>query len=279
MNVLNRIGAEKVRQPFDIPLWIPTPTNRKGKKVKKQLDTVVYGIIENRRNSPKKYDDLLAMLMEASDEITGEHMNDEQLRDEIMTIFVAGYETSVVALSWAMYLLHQEKAVWQKMRHEANEVLQEQNPSFEQLGQLPYISSVINEAMRLYPPAYLIGRRSIKDDYIGDYFLPAKTNVLINTYGLHRHPKYWHKPNTFLPERFLDFNNTGDNKYIYFPFGGGPRKCIGYNFALMEMQVIMAMLVQHFDISLLNENPIHKDPQITLRLSENIRLGLENALK
>jgi cytochrome P450 len=232
-------------------------------------------IIEQRRKDPKEYDDLLQMLMEAKDEETGEQMSDRQLRDECMTIFLAGHETTALALTWLWYLLDQNPAEIDKLRAEANEVLQGRNPDMGDVMKLEYTRMALEETMRLYPPAWVIGRRNIADEVIGGYHVPANYNILIPVYQMHRDPDIWEDPLRFDPERFRKGQLKDKHRFAYFPFGGGPRLCIGNNFALMEMQIVVAMMVTRFRFKLVPSHPVVLDPLVTLRAKHGMKMTVE----
>lgn len=268
-------GAERIRTPLKIPIWIPTPANIRQNKAVTTLDEVITGIIEKRRAEGKEYDDLLSMLMEARDEETGEGMSNRQLRDEVMTIFIAGHETTANALTWAFYLLAKNLAVATKLQEEIDTVLQGKPVSFENLRSLTYTRQVIDETMRLFPPAWIIGRKNVEDDEIAGFHIPAGTNCLIPTLCLHRSARYWDEPLKFKPERFAADKVKDIPKFVYFPFGGGPRLCIGNNFALMEMQVVLASALQKYKLVQTEDREVGLDPLITLRPQENIYLKLQ----
>ncbi len=267
-------GAERIKNPFKVPMWIPTPANVKQNKAVSVLDEVITGIIERRRKEGKQYDDLLSMLMDARDEDTGEGMSNRQLRDEVMTIFIAGHETTANALTWALYVLAQNPEIEKKLQAEIDTVMQGRPVSFEDLRNLTYTRMVIDETMRMYPPAWIIGRKNVEDDEIGGYHIPAGTNCLIPTICIHRSPKFWDNPLKFDPERFSAEKIKEHKKFTYFPFGGGPRLCIGNNFALMEMQVVLASVMQRYKFELKDQTPIELDPLITLRPKQNVYLKL-----
>jgi cytochrome P450 len=243
---LNAYIVNKVNNPLLPPVWVPTAKNLAFKKAMKDLNDIIYKIIADRRNHPHEQDDLLSMLMEARDEETGEGMTDLQLRDEILTLFVAGHETSATSLSWIMILLSQNPAWMDKCKEEIQHVLSNRLPALEDLQKLPLLKRVIDEALRMYPPAWIVGRKALEDDEVLGFKIKKGYNIIISTYVIHRHPDFWDAPDTFDPDRFLPEKTAGRHKYAYFPFGGGPRMCIGNNFALMEMTLILAMMLQRY---------------------------------
>ncbi len=208
--------------------------------------------------------------METKYEDTGEHMGNKQLRDEVMTLFVAGHETTANALSWTMELLMRNPEALQKCIREVHEVLNGREPEATDLASLQYMTMVIQESMRLYPPAWIIGRKSIKEDKLGNYEVPSKQNFLICPYVLHRNEQYWENPEAFIPERFLPENSKNRVKNTYLPFGGGPRMCIGNNFALMEIQVVLTMLLQRFRVEPVPGKEAEPEALITLRPKKGV---------
>ncbi len=265
LNIANELALERVSSPVKLPLWVPTHKNTEQLRACGALYKVIDDIIEKRHKTSGHYDDLLQMLMEAKDEDTGEQMTDKQLRDECLTIFLAGHETTALALSWLWKLLSDNPDKKATLAAEVEQVLGNRTPTLEDLRQLTYTRMCIDEAMRLYPPAWAIGRRAIEADVIGGHFIAPNTNVILPVYCIHRSPELWDKPNDFIPERFDKERIKGADKFAYFPFGGGPRLCIGNNFALMEMQIIVAMLVQHFNFNLREGQTIETDILLTLR--------------
>lgn len=275
ITVANEFAIARIRYLTKrIPLWIPTKENREFKKAGDALDSLLYSIIDNRMANPIERHDLLAMLMEAKDEDTGEGMSHRQLRDEAMTLFIAGHETSALALSWAWYLLATHPEVMAKLKEELKEVLNGRLPGFADIPRLTYTRQIVDETLRLFPPAYIIGRRPIDKDDLGGYIIDKNTNVLVAVYDIHRNPELWDEPDKFKPERFAPENIKKIPKYAYFPFGGGPRLCIGNNFALMEMQIVLATLAQRFDFTLLSPQKPEFDPLITLRSKTSIMMQL-----
>lgn len=255
----------------NVPHSIPTPKNRRYHKSLQDLDEVVWGIIRERRNNPDSGDDLLSMLLDARDERTGEAMNERQLRDEVATILLAGNETTANALSWTWYLLHKHPEVEHEFHRELDQVLAGREPSLKDLKSLPYTEMIFQESMRLFPPAWAISRKPVADDEIASYPIPAGSTVLICPYVTHRNPEYWDDSDSFKPERFA---HGTPNDYSYFPFGGGPRKCLGNGFAMMEGQLILATLAQHFSIRILNERDIKLNPQVTLRPRNGMKAAI-----
>jgi cytochrome P450 len=248
-----------------LPERFPTPRNRRFGRALSAVDRIVYGMIRERREGLKQADDLLAMLMAARDEETGEGMTDRQLRDEVMTVFLAGHETTANALSWALYLISQHPAAEEKLSAEVDAVLAGRTPVIEDLPKLPYTRMVIEESLRLYPPVWAFGRQSLAADEIGGYNIPAHSGVLVSPWITHRHPAYWEEPERFDPERFTPERSAGRPRYAYFPFAGGPRQCIGNEFALMEAQLVLAMIAQSFRLRLVPGHRVEPDPSVTLR--------------
>lgn len=275
ITVANEFAIARIRYITKrIPLWLPTKDNREFKKAGDALDNLLYSIIDNRMANPIERHDLLAMLMEAKDEDTGEGMSHKQLRDEAMTLFIAGHETSALALSWAWYLLATHPEVMAKLKAELKEVLDGRLPGFADIPRLTYTRQIVDETLRLFPPAYIIGRRPIDKDDLGGHIINKNTNVLVAVFDIHRNPDLWDEPDKFKPERFAPENVKKIPKYAYFPFGGGPRLCIGNNFALMEMQIVLATLAQSFDFTLVSPQKPEFDPLITLRSKNSIMMQL-----
>jgi cytochrome P450 len=262
-------GTFRVRTLFDLPAFLMEPRDGKVKRAREMLTDVVQEMIDaGRARSDAELaerDDLLSMLMLAEDEETGERMDDQQLMDEVMTIFLAGHETTALGLTWAWMLLDQHPEVLAKLREEVAETVGERAVAFDDLKSLKYTRAVFDETLRLFPPAYAFGRMALEDDVLGGFRIAAGSNISISPYIMHRHPDYWVEPKEFRPERFLNGETAKLPKYVYMPFGGGPRICIGFNFALMEAQIILAHLARRFDM---RHDPAHEiglNPGITLR--------------
>ncbi len=271
------IANERFGQ-FDIGMmipWLPTRKNFRFRKAVDELRRIVLDIIANRRRENRDYGDLLSMLLAARDEETGEKMSDEQLRDEVLTLILAGHETTANALSWTWYLLSQHREAERKRHAELDEVLAGRPPAMADLVNLNYTGMVIDEAMRIYPPVWAIGRAAIEDDEIMGYRIPRGSNVMLSQWMTHRHPKFWEDPERFEPERFSAEGAAGRPRYAYFPFSGGPRQCIGNVFALTEAQLVLATIAQNYRLRLVPDHPIELQPLITLRPRHGVKMTLE----
>jgi cytochrome P450 len=259
-------------RPYLIPFNYINGRHRRFRKDMAWFDHQILTLIEQRRKDPDPPADLLTMLLYARDEETGESMSNRQLRDETATLFLAGHETSSNALSWTFYLLSQNPEVVKKLRLEVATVLGDRTPTFEDLRQMPYTLQVIQEGMRLYPPAFAVGREPVEDDEILGHRIPKGSVMFISIGALHRDPRYWEKPEEFFPDHFLPEAEKNRPRMAYMPFGAGPRMCIGNHFALMEMQLLLAMLVWRFDFEADERHPIETEPLITLKPKYGIKL-------
>jgi cytochrome P450 len=256
-------------------LTIGKPRHRKVREAMELLDRIVYVIIEERRLYPEmERDDLLTMLLNARYD-DGGAMPDRQIRDEIMTLLVAGHETTANTLSWTWYLLAQNPAVIEQLEAEIDEVMGGCVPELSEFPRLTYTDKVIQEAMRLYPSAWSISRRALDDDEIGGYFIPAHSIVAMSPYTMHRHPAFWDDPERFDPERFTPEKIAARPRFAYFPFGGGARQCIGNNFALMESMIIIPAIARRYRMRLLSDEPIEGHALVTLRPRGGVLVKLE----
>jgi cytochrome P450 len=256
------------------PTWLPTPRNIRAAVAIRRLDKIIFRFIGERRTSGKDAGDLLSMLLAARDE-DGSRMTDRQLRDEAITIFLAGHETTANALSWTWMLLSQNPAVETKLQAELDAVLAGRTPSLDDLPKLRYTGLVITESMRLYPPAWGMARVAIEDVEIGGYPIPKGCGVSLAQWVVHRDPRWFDAPEEFCPERWEGDLMKRLPRFAYFPFGGGPRQCIGNNFALMEATLLLATIAQRFRIRLVPGHPVVPMPSITLRPRYGIRGKLE----
>ncbi len=252
---------------------LPTPDHRRYFKAVSEIDRIVYRIIAERRASGSDEGDLLSMLLQAQDE-DGSQMSDAQLRDEVMTLFLAGHETTALALSWSWYLLATNPQAEQKFHAELDEVLGRRLPDVADLPNLKYTEMIAKEAMRLYPPAYAIGREAIEDTEIGGYRVPRGTQLFAFQWVTHRDPRYFERPNEFEPERWASESIQRMPTYAYFPFGGGPRQCIGNYFAMMEVVLLMATIGQRFRFSLAEGFQMEVLPVLSLRPKNGIKVKL-----
>jgi cytochrome P450 len=239
------------------------PAHRRYREALATLDAIVFRIIDARRKSTEKRPDLLQMLVDARDPETGESMSDQQLRDEAMTLFLAGHETTANALAWAWYLLSRDVAVDRRLRVEIASVLGTRRPTADDVPKLPFARQVFEESMRLYPPVIGIPRDAIADDHIGGYHIPAGSTVTVSAYLTHHNPRLWPNPEGFDPDRFA----AGETRhpFAYVPFGAGQRKCIGHAFATIEGTLAIAMIAQAFHPELVPGIPVVPTPQVTLR--------------
>jgi cytochrome P450 len=253
-----------------VPESWPTPGNLRARRAIRVLDAVVYEMIAARRRAGEPSTDLLSMLVYARDPETGEAMNDRQLRDEVMTLFLAGHETTADALAWTFYLLGQHPPAARRLEAEVDAVLDGCPPTLADVPRLSYTLKVFQEAMRLYPPGWVISRTPRQDDTIGGYHIPAGSTVVVSQYVLHRHPDYWDDPSRFDPERFADRGAPA-----YFPFAAGPRVCIGNNFALLEARLALAMVAQRYQVSLVPGRPVEPEPLVTLRPHPGVWVTLQ----
>jgi cytochrome P450 len=253
---------------------LPTKTHRHFNKCAKEIDEIVYRIIAERRASGSDQGDLLSMLLAAHDE-DGSQMTNRQLRDEVMTLFLAGHETTALTLSWAWFLLAQNPGAEERFHAELDEVLGGRLPTAADVARLKYTEMIAKESMRLYPPAYALGRESINECEVGGFRMPAKTQVFMFQWAVQRDPRFFAEPNGFVPERWTEEFAAGLPKYAYFPFGGGPRACIGNYFAMMEVVLLLATIGRRFKFSLLPEHPVTLLPAMSLRPADGIRIEVK----
>ena len=244
----------------------PTAKNRRFEAARALLRAAVDHVIsERRRTSPDSASDLLSMLMGARDEETGETMTDEQLRVEVTTFLLAGQETTSLALTWTWYLLSQHTEARQRLEEEIDAALGGRPPEYADLASLPYARMVIDESLRLYPPAWGFSRQALADDELGGFRLPRGWLAFVIPYVLHRLPAFWQNPEAFDPDRFSAEQSADRPKFVYLPFGAGPRQCIGNHFALIEAQLIVGTLAQRYRLHLVPGHRVEPWPLITLR--------------
>jgi cytochrome P450 len=259
-----------------LPDWVPVPGLGAFRRALADLDKIVYGIIRDRRATGDHPGDLLDMLLDARDE-DGMGMSDRQLRDEVMTLLLAGHETTANTLSWTLYLLAQNPEQQSRLAAEVRDVLNGRVAEAAGLHRLPYTQMVLTEAQRLYPPAWAIGRKALQDFEVGGYRLRAGTNVIVSQWVLHRDPHLYPEPERFDPERWRE-ETAGRRslpKFAYLPFGAGPRVCVGASLALTESALVLATLMQRFRFSLASAEPVKAFPSVTLRPKHGLPLRVE----
>ena len=276
--------AARVTSPIRPPLWVPTATNRRLRPALAALDSIVVRLIATKRRRLRdeggpgeSHRDLLTILMLARDAETGEAMSDAQLRDEVMTLLIAGHETTANALSWLWYLLDRHPDEQERLRAELVAATGGRSPTVDDLPQLPRMKAVIQETFRLYPPVWMFDRRALGPDDLAGTKVARGDLVIFCPYAIHRLPDLWPDPETFRPERFEAGREEHKQRFAYLPFSAGPRTCIGNSFAMIESQIIMGTLLSRFRARLADPAPITPRPRVTLRTSRPVELRLEPA--
>ncbi|MCI0547566.1 MAG: cytochrome P450 [Candidatus Rokubacteria bacterium] len=264
----------RYRRPIRLPDWLPVPSNLRYRRGIRELEALVYRIIAERREGAEEREDLLSLLLAARDE-DGSRMSDAQLRDEAITLFLAGHETTALVLSWTWYLLSRHPEVEGRLGAELDEVLAGRPPAVEDLPRLRYTEQVVTEAMRLFPPAWIIGRQAVEACEIGGYPVPAGSTIYFSPWVIHRDPRWFEEPESFRPERWGDGLAERLPRYAYMPFGGGPRVCIGNRFAMMEAVLLLAAIARRWRLRRLDEDPVRPFPTITLRPQGGVPVRLE----
>jgi len=257
--------------PLPLPTWLPTRGNRRARAAVKSLNGVVQQIIDRRRGEAEPHADLLSMMLHARDD-DGTQMTDEQLRDECRTFLLAGHETTAITLSWSLYLLANHPLVQTRLHAELAEVLAGRAPRVDDLPRLNYTERVVLEAMRVYPPVFMIGRENSESIELGGYTIPAGTTIFMSQWAMHRDGRYYDRPEQFDPDRWLPERVASRPKMAYFPFGGGPRVCIGNTFAMMESVLLLATIAGGWSLAPVVDHPIKLSPVLTLRPRYGIKL-------
>ena len=266
--IMHWIGERRLRHPFVVPVTWPTPANKKFHTALKNMDQMIYKIIEAKKNESSPSDDLLSKLMARGAE-GNSNLNPKELRDEVMTIFLAGHETSANVLNWTFYMLAKHQEIQSRVFDEIA-LLEGGELVYEDLHKLQYTAQVLNESMRLYPPVWHFGRVNVEDDQIGGYHIPAGSAVRISPYAIQRKSALWPNPNTFNPDRFESSKKI--QPYTFIAFGAGPRLCAGRNFAMMEMVFILVKTIRKYRLTF-EGDPIDTLPLITLRSKGDIHLN------
>lgn len=277
MNYFNRLLMPFGELIEKIPIL---PINKGFKTAKENLDGIVFKMINEHRiklekNENKENDLLFTLLKSQYDTVEGVQMSDQQLRDEVMTIFLAGYETTANALTWTFYLLSEHPAIDARLEKEIYSVIDNKlNVSFDDIQKLGYTTNVLTESMRLYPPAWALGRQAINDCKIGKYIIPSGSIILMSQYVMHRNPLYFPDPDAFFPDRWTDEFKKNLPRFSYFPFGGGIRSCVGEPFAWMETILIIAIINRLWKMNSLSSNKVILKPLATLRPKYGMRLKI-----
>ncbi len=259
-----RSFAVNFNRTIPLPAWIPTRGNRAARAAVRGLNRVVRQIIDQRRRDSQPRNDLLSMMLHARD-IDGSQMTDEQLLDEARTFLLAGHETTAITLSWTLYLLASRPHEQDRLRAELDTVVGDRLPEVNDMKSLKVTESIILESMRLYPPAFMIGREPLADFELAGYRIPAGTTIFMSQWVMHRDGRFYDRPDQFEPERWTSDKAKALPKMAYFPFGGGPRVCIGNTFAMMEGVLLLATIARQWSLELVADHPIRLAPVLTLR--------------
>lgn len=257
--------VERTMGVFRLPRWVPTLGQIRLKKSMRRLDSIIHSIIQKRRKQTLEQSDLITKILSIKDQELAFLQSDSQLRDQVVTFLVAGHETTANALAWTLYLLSLHPEVIEILKQEIESVLPNRCLEFEDIPKLVYLKQVIQESMRVYPPVPTIPRVTVESDEVCGVKLPADSWVVMSPYVTHRHPEFWTEPEKFLPERFEASRIASQHPFAYFPFGGGPRKCIGEHFAMLEAQVVIVGILQHFNLQLLSSPKVEEEALVTLR--------------
>jgi cytochrome P450 len=277
METLVRVGNNQFKQGFAVPPWLPVGQTRRWRGAVGLIDAKLKPLIAARRAGQEDSGDLLSMLVLAKDEVDGSSLNDQQILDEMRTLFMAGHETTANTLVWALYLLSDHPEVERKLCTEIDNVLAGQHPTVADLKKLTYLDAVIKEAMRLYPPAWgLNARTNLEEIELGGYTIPKGSTLFICPYVTHHDPRWFPDPEAFKPERWENDLEKRLPKYAYFPFGGGPHVCIGTAFALMEAKLILATIARRYHVRNASTAPLELEPLVTLRPKGKVPMLLQS---
>lgn len=257
--------ASRVTNPLHLPQSWPTSANRRAHRALTRVNTTIYHMLSQRRTSGEQSQDLLSLLLHAEDEESNSTLNDRELRDEALSLFVAGHETTANALTWCWYLLSQHPEIYARMQAEGDHVLQGRSPTSADLPNLPYTLQVLQETLRLYPPVYAFTRQTSMPVHLGEYSIPQGSSVVISPYTLHRRASFFPQPECFNPQRFDPQHRPAIERYAYIPFSAGPRICLGMHFALLESRLILATLDQRLTFEFAGSGPLVPEPLLTLR--------------
>jgi cytochrome P450 len=273
--VINRYLHRRALSPVRLPRTWPTPANRRAACARTALDAVVDQIIERRRAGPAA-DDLVGRLLAARDLDTGDRLDDTEVREQVLLFLLAGHETTATALTFTLHLLGHHPSVQQRVREEVRQVLGDRPPTAADAASLACTTRVVKEALRLYPPAYGIGRRTGAAGIVGDHLLPARSVVVVSPWVTHRHPRHWSHPDRFEPDRFTPAREASRHRYAYLPFGAGPRACLGSHFAMLEAVIATAVVVRGYRLAT-PPGPVRLATGITLRPAARLPCSLQPA--
>jgi cytochrome P450 len=260
------------------PPWVPTPRNIRFNRTLRSFDALIAEILARRRSASGDVGapDLLAMLLDVRDEETGAGLSDRELRDQVVTFLVAGYETTAIGLTWTFYLLSRHPGAWERVRAEVESVLGDRTPTAADLPRLAFTRRVFDEALRHYPPVYAVARDAARADTIGGFDIPARSTVILSPYVTHRHPEFWPDPEAFDPDRFTPERSEGRPRFAWYPFLGGPHQCIGQEFALSEALVAITAVARSFRLTLSSDAVVEPEPVLTIRPKGGMYISIES---
>ena len=275
MTFLMRHYLRRARTPWRVPESWPTPANRRARREVEYMDSLIYGIISDRKMDTRPRNDLLSLLMAAMND-DGSQMTERQVRDESMTLFVAGHETTALSLAWTWYLLSENPTAEVRLHEELGAVLGGRPAEVSDLEKLPYLNAVVHESLRLFPPAFIMARMNVETVRVGGYEIPPRSTLLASQWVMHRDARFFQQPEQFMPERWLDGLESRLPPGAYFPFGDGPRRCIGQGFAQLETALVIAAIAQKFSFRLNKGFPVVPEPLVTLRPKYGIEMTIES---
>ncbi|MDG4829918.1 cytochrome P450 [Solwaraspora sp. WMMD1047] len=259
-----------------VPTWVPLPRQVRFRRARRDLQRIVDQLVEQRVARGTDGEDVLSRLINSTSQESDPQVRQARMRDELVTLLLAGHETTASTLGWSFYLLDRHPEVFERLRAEAIEVLGDRLPVYQDLHRLTYTAAVVEEVMRLYPPVWILPRRAVADDEVGGYHVPAGADVLICAYTLHRHPAFWPEPDRFDPERF-GTGRTERSRYAYIPFGAGPRFCVGNNLGMMEAVFVLAMVAREFRLAKVPGYPVVAEPMLSLRIRGGLPMTVRAA--
>ncbi|WP_431930624.1 cytochrome P450 [Micromonospora sp. RP3T] len=260
-----------------VPPWVPLPRQLRFRRARRRLQTIVDQLVDERGDHSGDRDDVLSRLIVSARAEPDPRVGRQRLRDELVTLLLAGHETTASTLSWALYLVDKHPEVRERLREEATTVLGDRLPTFDDLGRLRYTAMVVDEVVRLYPPVWILPRKTLADDVVGGHHVPAGVDVLICPYTLHRHRAFWDRPEEFDPERFDPVRSTDRPRYAYIPFGAGPRFCVGNHLGLMEAAFVLSMLVRELRLTKVATHEVVPEPMLSLRMRGGMPMTISSA--